>query len=102
MQIHFERAGGFVPSAMKRSYVINSDNLSAEDADELQKLIAQADIASLAGRMRASAPRPDVLYYRLIIDDTDGSRTVTASDADMPATLRPLIDWLTERATQSR
>lgn len=102
MRIRFERAGGFAPSAMKLSYTLDSDELTDEEVSELQNLIRSADFANVAGHPGGGGrPRPDAFYYRLSINDADGDHTVEASDTDMPGSLRPLITWLTKRATRS-
>jgi len=86
---------------MRLSYAVDTDELSASEADELQKLVESADIAGLGERQSARRPRPDAFSYRLKIDNEDGSHTIVASDTDMSASLRQLITWLVKRATQS-
>jgi hypothetical protein len=98
MRVQLERAGGFAPSAMRLSHAVDSDELSTEDAAELKALISDADVAALAGRPRNSTPRPDAFHYRVTVDGDDGRHTVEASDGDMPATLRPLVEWLIKQS----
>ena len=98
MRVNLERAGGFAPPAMRLSCAVDSDELSAEDAAELKALVAGADVAALTGRARNSSPRPDAFHYRVTVDDDDGRHTVEASDGDMPATLRPLVEWLIKQS----
>ena|ERR1700754_4065543 len=99
MRIHFKRAGGFAAPAMNRDYTVDLANLPAEEAEELQKLITQLDIAGLASHPISKPPQPDAFYYRVVIEDHGGQYTIQTSDADMPASLRPLVEWLTKRAS---
>ena len=103
MRIHFQRGGGLAAPAMRQSYTVETDALPDDEAQELRDLINSADIPSLAGRTGASrsAPRPDAFSYRLVIEDGDQRHTVEASDADMPATLRPLVSWMIKRASSA-
>ena len=98
MRIRFERSGGFLPSAMKLDHTINSEDLSPDEVGTLENLVAQAGIADLSQRQAPIKARPDASYYRLTVEDDEGSHSVQASDADMPSDLRPLIKWLTDRA----
>jgi len=98
MRIRFERSGGFLPSAMKLDHTINSEDLSPDDVGTLESLVAQAGIADLSKQQAPVKARPDASYYRLTVEDDEGSHSVQASDADMPTTLRPLVKWLTDRA----
>lgn len=101
MRIRFDRAGGFAAPAMRRSLTVDTEELAADEAEELLALVRRADIPDAAGHQsaEASGPRPDALHYRVIVEDGDDSHTVVASDADMPQTLRPLVQWLSERST---
>lgn len=103
MRIHFERGGGFAPTAMRLSHTVEPEGLPAEEAAELRKLVADANVAGLAGRTSNAPPRPDAFHYRLTVEDDDATtHQIVASDADMPAALRPLVSWLTKHASQSR
>jgi hypothetical protein len=98
MKIEFSRSGGFAAPAMKQNLEIDTDDLPPHEAKELLELVDKADIPSTP-RVPIS-PRPDAFHYRIKIGDGDVSHTATASDADMPESLNPLVDWLTQRATR--
>src|SRR5919205_798455 len=100
MRIRFERTGGFAAPAMRRSLTLETDALPDDEAQELQALIKSADIPSLAAQRAAvrSRAQPDAFHYRLVIEDGGQQHTIEASDSDMPASLRPLVTWLTKRA----
>lgn len=102
MRIHFERGGGFAPTAMRLSHTVEAQELPASEAAELRRLIADADVAGLAGRTSVAPPRPDAFHYRLTIEDDAATHQIVASDADMPTTLRPLVSWLTKHAVKHR
>ena len=85
--------------AMNRDYTIDLATLPAEEAEEIQRLVRQMDLAALANHLIGKASRPDAFYYRIVIEDQGGQYTIQASDADLPAALRPLVDWLTKRAS---
>jgi hypothetical protein len=101
MRIHFERAGGFAAPAMRRRITVDKDKLPAEEARELQALVDSADIANLAVA-RSGSPsrgRPDMFHYKLTLEIGGQQHTLVLSDADMPESLRPLINWLTRPQT---
>src|SRR5262245_28420160 len=95
MRIEFQRAGGFAAPAMRQSYAVDLNDLSAEEAKEVERLVEQLDIASLANRQRVKKPQPDAFYYQVVIKDDDNIQTIEASDTDMTPPLRQLIEWLT-------
>jgi hypothetical protein len=100
MRILYERSGGFAGPAMQKSFSLDSADLPAHEADELHRLIREADLPALA-RPRAAAPKPvarDVLHYRLTVEDKDQKQSVVVSDPDIPEKVRSLIDWLHNRS----
>jgi hypothetical protein len=98
MRIEFKRAGGYAGPSMTQSYSISLEDLPSGEAEELRKLVEGLDVASLASRLAAQHARPDTLYYRVVIEDSSGLHTIETSDTDMPASLRPLVTWLTKHA----
>jgi hypothetical protein len=102
MRIHFERGGGFAPTAMRLSHTVETQELPATEAAELRNLVSGADIAGLAGHASNTPPRPDAFHYRLTIEDDAATHQIVTSDADMPAALRPLVSWLTKHAARHR
>lgn len=98
MRIEFQRSGGFAAPAMKLSHSVDSDDLPAHEAEQLEALIKQADVANLSAGAVGERPRPDAFYYRVVIEDERGRNTIVTSDADMPPALRALIQWLSRHA----
>jgi hypothetical protein len=103
LRIHFQRTGGFAGPATARSYTVDADDLPTAEAAELRDLLQGIDVASPAAQTsgRAGPAQPDEFRYRLVIDHGDRSQTIEASDTAMPAGLRPLVKWLTRRASAS-
>jgi hypothetical protein len=94
MRVEFQRFGGLYPALMNRvpRYVAE---LSPSEAEEVRKLVPP-DFASLGES--AERRRPDSFSYNIVIDDGKGAHQVTLQESDVPASLRPLIDWLSARA----
>jgi hypothetical protein len=96
MKIEFERSGGQLPVALAAH--VNTDQLPANDADAVRKLMASARLNELIG----STPHPmaDAHTYRLAVTTDEGERfDVELTEASVPSRLRPLLRWLADRAT---
>jgi hypothetical protein len=97
MKIRFASGGGVAGPAGHRSCVVDTTKLSGTEASQVQALVRAANVPGLVGR--ASPPsRPDEMYYEVTIEEGGGSYTVSATNRDMPAGLKPLVAWLTARA----
>lgn len=99
MRVEFLRSGGFAAPAMRQTYKVDSEDLSASEAEELKRLVGESNLAALPSSSPSSQSAPDAFSYRITVDDGDRSQTIRASDAEMPPSLQPLIDWLTLRAS---
>jgi hypothetical protein len=99
MQIHFERTGGF--AGLRLTTTINSVTLSPEDAHKLQELIDTAQFFALPARLTAKTPGADRFQYKLTVETQDRQHIVEVDEGAAPATLRPLLNWLTT-ATKTR
>ena len=98
MRISFERTGGFHPPAMRRRCVVDSQSLTAQDARELERLVAATDFARLSQICAPLEPRPDMFYYRICVEDGAEKHVLRVSDAEMPEGLRRLLNWLKAKA----
>jgi hypothetical protein len=78
---------------------IDSDTLPAEEAAQLEKLVVAANLPELVAEAprRAAKARPDAFHYRVVVEDGGQNYTIDAADPDLPASLRPLIDWAMKR-----
>lgn len=99
MKIQFTRSGGFAGPAMKQSVTVDTDDLPEAEANELVNLVNRADLPAVSAQPKP-APRPDEFHYRISVEGEGESQTVGVSDSDMPETIAPLVDWLSERATR--
>ncbi|KAB8332853.1 hypothetical protein SD80_013200 [Scytonema tolypothrichoides VB-61278] len=95
MRISFERTGGF--AGISRKKTVDTANIAANEADQLPRLVEAADFFNLPEKITASATQPDRFQYKLTIEEEGREHTVTVSEAALPGTLRPLIEWLQQK-----
>lgn len=100
MRVHFERSGGF--GGLQLTVTIESDTLSADEQQQLGRLIEEADFFNLPAELSDSSGAVDQFVYRVTVESADRSHTVQTSEAAAPATLQPLLDWLTRAARRKR
>lgn len=106
MRIRFEFQGGYggLFAAKPLTYDIDTDELPDAVRTELMGLIRSAGImeaeepdrAAKAGRGR------DVYNYRLEIQDQGLRRSMAFDDANAPAKVRPLLQFLQKLAMERR
>lgn len=99
MKVQFTRSGGFAAPAMKQSVTVDTDDLPEAEANELVNLVNQAGLPAISAEPKPK-PQPDEFHYRISVEAEGQSQTVGVSDSNMPETLGPLVDWLSERATR--
>ncbi len=95
MKVTFKRSGGFAPMPLSGS--IDTDTSSTEDAVKLQQLvessgIMQAESASIPGAC-------DIRYYTVEIESQSETKKVKFDELSVPPAVRPLIEFLQERAS---
>jgi len=96
MRITFERTGGF--AGINKTTTVDTATLPPHDADVLPRLVEVADFFHLATQITSPTPQSDRFQYKLTVEDNGQQHTVTVSEAALPSTLRPLIEWLTNIA----
>jgi hypothetical protein len=99
MRIIYERSGGFM--GLKSSLTIDLDELPLDQAEALRTLLGEANLISLSEDPPARSI-PDGFQYSLTIESEEVKHTVFTSDVTMPASLRPLIDELSQLARMRR
>jgi Emfourin len=100
LHIQFERSGGFGGSAARRTCTFDAADLPAAEAEEIRVLLQTADLDQLAVPASSSqSPRPDEFHYRIVVEREGRRYQFDVSDGKMPASLRPLVKWLTRRAS---
>jgi hypothetical protein len=100
LRITFERSGGF--AGITISTTVNTDDLSISEADELRRLIEEADFFNQPAVIAPHEPHPDRFQYEVTVQDDGRLHTIMVSEEVMPENLRPLIRWLSEAARKGR
>lgn len=92
MRISFERTGGF--TGISKITTVDTATLPPQEADVLPRLVEVADFFKLPELITNPNPQSDRFQYKLTVEDNGQQHTVTVSEAALPGTLRPLIEWL--------
>ncbi len=100
MHVEFVRSGGFAGIRLTAS--LDTEQLPAEQASNLDKLIKDADFFNLPKQIMPNAPGPDRFEYRITITSDQKERSVVVNEAAAPDRLRPLLDYLTTLALVSK
>lgn len=98
-KITFERSGGFAGVTLATE--LDPDALPEEEAARARKLIEEAKLFEQPRRVKSRSPMPDRYEYKIVIRDKGRQRTIVAGDESTPASLKPLIDFLLEKAQGS-
>ena len=96
MHIQFERSGGF--AGMRLTATIDSERLSSDDAATLRDLIAAARFFDLPAKSEKAATGADRFHYKVIAEMDARRHTIEIDESVVPSSLRPLLNWLTEKA----
>ncbi|HEX2916209.1 MAG TPA: protealysin inhibitor emfourin [Chloroflexia bacterium] len=100
MRVEFERSGGFAGLIMRTE--VDTSQLSADEAAQLQKMLSEANFFKLPSRLPSSASNVDRFQYNITVHDNNRTCSVQASESALPPELRPLVDWLTAQARKPR
>jgi hypothetical protein len=100
-RLSFRRTGGlFAGNVLATS--VAPEELDDEPARELEQLLGQTDVASLAEQSPMRGRGADTYQYELVVEEDDEPRQVIVDQTAIPEELRPLIDWLERRAEDER
>ncbi len=95
MKVTFKRFGGFAPIPL--SGTIDTNTCSPHDASKLQQLVESSGIMKAEN---ASVPGArDVRYFIVDIENESVTKHVKFDEISVPPVMRPLIDFLQERAS---
>ncbi len=94
MLIQFERRGGF--AGIRKDTKLNTESIPSKAAQELLELIDKADFFNLPQKFPVPKKGADYFQYRLAIEEEGKKHTVEVSDPSVPATLRPLLQFLSK------
>lgn len=100
MRISFERTGGF--AGMRVTATIDSESLSPQEEREMCDMVQAAGFFQLPTSMETPTPGADRFVYTLTVESDGQRRTVKVSEAAVPSSLRPLLEWLTVAARKAR
>ncbi len=101
MKIQFERSGGL--AGLTTRVNIDADSLPDAERQTLTTLVADAGFFALPAAIKNSASTgADRFNYRVTIDLDGRGHTVETTDGAAPASLIPLLDWLSGAAQRSK
>lgn len=95
MRVTLEQSGGFAGLMITRT--IETQDLSPAESQELEQLVKEADFFQL-NSITEGSPQPDRFGYQLSIDTGKQSHSIQVSETNMPAQLRPLMEWVQNHA----
>jgi hypothetical protein len=102
MKIYFERSGGF--AGIRMSTEVDIHSLPPDEAHKIQGMI---DNAKEFFNLKESSSQPpkraaDYFKYKVTVQEEEEQNTIETNDITMPSNLRPLINYLIEKATKKR
>jgi hypothetical protein len=107
MRIDFECSGGY--AGLRLSYTVDTNTIESELAAELEGAVKRSGMFNNSGAQDESTIRlseeprggpPDVMTYRLIVDDEGRRSSATLTDVTAPTSLRPLLSRLRKLAIE--
>ncbi len=96
MRIRFERRGGSAGIAVTAMFDV--DSLPAEQALEVERLLASADFFELPPMMDSPVKLPGEFQYSITVQEPGRQHTVTVQGAEAPERVQDLLDRLTAMA----
>lgn len=86
---------------LKSSLTIDLDDLPADQAGTLHRLLDEANFFTLSENPPTRSV-PDSFQYTLTVETENAKHTIHTTDVDIPESLRPLIEKLTQLARTQR
>lgn len=96
MHIQFERSGGF--AGLRLTAALDSDTLSSDDAATLRALIHAASFFDLPAKHEKAQSGADRFQYKVTVEIDNRRHAIEIDESVAPPSLRPLLNWLTEKA----
>lgn len=93
MRIYFERSGGFM--GLRLAGTVDTDALTAEEADGLKAMIESAEFFSLPSQLPPASEGGDRFHYKLVVEDEARRHSVETDGSAAPEALWPLLRRLT-------
>jgi hypothetical protein len=102
LKVHFARTRGVGDFNGFPDVDLDAKRLTAEERHLLRKLIANARFFDLSSSPKPPPYVPDPLAgYDLTVEMDGHKHSIWIVDSDVNKSLRPLIDWLTDRAKKT-
>ncbi|EQD86081.1 hypothetical protein A8924_5396 [Saccharopolyspora erythraea NRRL 2338] len=92
-----QRTGGLFAGAELTTSVRSAD-LDDESREALERHIEQAGFEQLAQRSPITGPGADMYQYEVTLERGGRRSSVVVSQTAVPDSLRPLVEWLEQRA----
>jgi hypothetical protein len=96
VRVELTRSGGL--AALQQTIAVDTEELPGEEARQLENLVEQADIETLAQRSPLRGRGADRFQYDFVVSDGGARHEVTASEDVASSELRALADWLLRHA----
>lgn len=103
MQIDFATSGGVINQEL--AYLADTNTLPEKEAKEVERLVESSgafDLQHDQVNAEGTVGRADVISYRLTLSDGNRQNTLWLNDVTAPASLRPLLAFLRERALEQK
>ncbi len=100
MHVDLVRSGGFANVRLRRS--LDTDDLSPQDAQELEELVARVDLDDLERRSPIRGRGADRFQYDLTVMAGERERRISVGEGALPPELRALIDRVLEHEPGGR
>ncbi|HEV3117950.1 MAG TPA: protealysin inhibitor emfourin [Gemmataceae bacterium] len=102
LKVHFRRTLGVGDFQGFPELTLDAKQLSAHDLRQLQKLVDTARCFELSSSPTPPPHGPDPpAGFDLTVDRGGRRHTIWVTDGDVSPTLRPLVQWLTDRARKA-
>ena len=92
----YQQSGGF--AGINRSYCVKLADLSKEDREKLEKLIAESGLLSMKNESKTTPGAADMFFYEFSVVN-GGEHKATFDDGSLPEAFRPLLEHVREKAT---
>jgi hypothetical protein len=92
MKVMFETTGGF--GGLTTTKTIDSDKLSAEQANRLRQLVDTSNFFNLPATIAYSGQARDFFQYKLTVESDGKKHTIEVDEPAAPPELKPLLQLL--------
>ncbi len=97
-RVSFRRTGGLFAGGVL-NVSVSADDLDAPAREALQRCLEQADLEVLAEHSPITGPGADIYQYDIVLEHGGRRAQVVVAQTAVPDNLRPLIEWLEQRAS---